>query len=340
MDTIFQTHMLSLLYAEHDRRLAGQRPMPTSTAESSAMATAGAVAAGLPGMAMSMGSMFGGAPGSAGANGAKVSGIDPGANAVAHITLPRDGVCFHDLAHQHRKSGTHGDDNHSYCLCQLTTCLDCFKAHAKSRKGPITKLPHELSKIPHLVNAFGGEIETLDEALNRTQGPLDTPVAKDPKTFRPDKNRQRAVPLFPHPQMTDVLAVEEHMRWRLREMGAPDAGTEARYSAPLSAVAVAAGMGMGLPDGQEDDWQEDDHKPNGVKPRPKAKGKAKLKGKIAGPPNGIKALAKKNGGSKDDEPVKSSLPAGWLKEPTGARNMALVLTFRHFVKVRRNLRFS
>lgn len=332
VDTIFQTHMLSLLYAEHERRLSGHRPIPTSTAESSAMATAGAVAAGLPGMAMSMGSMFGGAPGSNGA-GQKVSGIDPGVNAVAHITLPRDGVCFHELALQHRKSSSYYDDNHSYCLCHLTTCLECFSNHARIRRGPITKLPHELSKIPHLVDGFAGEVETLDEALVRTQGPLDQPEPKDPKTFRPDKTKQKQAPLFPHPQMTDVLAVEEHMRWRLREMGAPDAGTEARYSAPLS----AAGMGMGLgpaADGTEDDWAEDEPaKPNGGKPKHKAaKGKAKLKGKLAGPPNGMKALAKKNA-PKDEEPVKSSLPDGWLKEPTGARNMALVLTFRHFVKV-------
>jgi len=252
--------------------------------------------------------------------------------------LPRDGVCFQSLAY------THGlpldDDDHGMCLCQLTTCLGCFHTAATSRKGPISLLPYELASTP-VATGWTGGIESSAQAQARRAGFHAARTSKQPIPSGQGFVRNvktNAVPrppaMFPHPQMTDVLAVEEHLRWRLKEMGAADPAVESRYGP--STNAPAALEGVDLPDMGDDPSEDGSVKggPNGI-PKGKIVKVSRGKGKVRRVVNGGVPPKKKELGGKDEKPKAICyLPKEWAEEDPSVRSMAIVLTFRHFVKVR------
>lgn len=116
--------------------------------------------------------------------------------------------------------------------------------------------------------------------------------------------------------MTDVLAVEEHLRWRLKEMGAADPAVEARYGPSTNAAAALEGLDSALKPLDEDGKSEANGK-NGRK-MTTGRSKARFNKSVKAPP-------------KAKTPAK--LPAEWAEMDPNVRNMAVVLTFRHFVKV-------
>jgi hypothetical protein len=206
-----------------------------------------------------------------------------------------------------------------------------------------------------------------------------------------------------HPEMADVLLVEEHIRTRLHYMASED--VVLRYATEGAFNRFGVGTGAGLASGQggdgrsADDGQPDggtnEHRPwddasfiprleevlvqnslvgnagvNGgaTTPKPALKevigknGQVKLVSsaavtagkKVKGPKGkGGKAELQKqlqmNGSpvngdnaSKDDGQPQvwekrwngRQLPASWLEESASGRNMACILTYRHFLKVR------
>ena len=260
--------------------------------------------------------------------------------------LPRDGVCFHSLATRHGLPSD--DDDHGMCMCQLSTCLGCFHSAASSRKGPHSVLPHSLAENPLVADGFAGQMETDSQARVREQHDF------EPKIY-PHVNLPSSVPwvrrsipkalkrpprrpaLFPHPQMTDVLAVEEHLRWRLKEMGAKDPAVETRYGP--STNDPAALEGVSLPDQEvSDDGSVKGANGDAKKANGKMVKVTKTKGKVRRVANGT--MPKKKDAEKDKDGKTKTvcyLPKEWMDEEPTARNTALVLTFRHFVKVCPNL---
>lgn len=239
------------------------------------------------------------------------------------VSWPRDGVCFHSLTYQHGLNLE--DDDHGTCLCQLTQCLECFGEYAQRRRGPVGLLPYKWAK-EDVVHGWSGGIETLGQARARADGMrpvkgqrLDLPEGKgfvqNPKT-RVNGHEPLPPPMFPHPQMTDILAVEEHIRWRLKEMGASDPAVEARYGP--STNSPAAMEGIEIPN--KDDEASDE---GSVKPS-KAVKVTRTKGKVR---------RVVNGGKKDQDKKTCYLPPEWTEADAAERNTAIVLTFRHFVKV-------
>jgi hypothetical protein len=212
LDHLFQTQMLKILYQELELRLSGSRsPEAGSSSSSSGSSSKIPAGMGMPnigglamaGMGMGMG-----------------MGMSP--NPPVPV-IPRDGVCFSNLGHRHGIPPKTEDDEHGVCICQLVSCMACFHELAISRKGPISLLPFELADTEIAIGWTGG-IETAAQARVRREGlriPI-TPKAELPqgKGFVQNKRPPmvpRPVPMFAHPQMTDVLAVEEHLRWRLTE---------------------------------------------------------------------------------------------------------------------------
>lgn len=308
LDRIFQTHMLGLLYRELELRLSGSRP--SAEASSSKLPP-------------------------------PVNPINP-AIPVAPI-VPNIGVCFHNLLYIHDPEMD--EDDHGLCLCHLTTCLSCFHKYAQSRKGAYSPLPYELTNSK-VARGWSGAVETMAQSRARKESilsrqPQVAPIpsgrgfVKNPRTETVDMS-SRQPPLFPHPQMTDVLAVEEHLRWRLKEMGAVDPAVESRYGPCTNAAAALEGIE--LPDEMSEDGDRSETgKVNGMANGGK-NGKvvkmARGKGKVRRVVNGT--TAKKDGKDKDKDREKGKacyLPKEWLDADPQARNMGIILTFRHFVKV-------
>jgi len=145
------------------------------------------------------------------------------------------------------------------------------------------------------------------------------------KNPRPNIEKvSRPPPLFPHPQMTDVLAVEEHLRWRLKEMGASDPAVESRYGPCTNSPAALEGVE--LPEDTSEDGTDAGAK--GGKGAGKLVKVTRGKGKVRRVVNGT--AGKKDG--KDKGKI-CYLPKEWVESDPQARNMAIILTFRHFVKL-------
>lgn len=310
LDQIFMSDMLDNLYAELERRLSG-RLMPDVRGESSTMATAAATIG-------------------AGGLGAQPN-TTPG--------LPRDGVCTHDLGPAH--GAPTEDDDHAACLCQLTACPSCLHIAAGLRRLPIGLLPYEMRDTP-VADRWAGETERYDQWHDRIMSgslPLPTdrqapPVPPLPEAeeipqgkgfVRNSKKKPAAVyarpQVFPHPQMTDVLAVEEHLRWRLKELGAVDPSVEARYGPSVNAPTALEGLEQALGLDDDDTGSEVNGQRNGGHKMKVGRSKARFNKPVKAPP---KPKAEKK---------KVYLPLDWAEEDPGVRNVAIVLTFRHFVKV-------
>ena len=298
LDRMVQDHFLTLLHTELENRLAGSRPSMNDAMSKPTLA--------IPTM--------------------------PQPTQLTDV-----GVCFHNLLYMHDPQME--EDDHGLCLCHLTTCPTCFSSAAKARKGAYSLLPFALSRSPVAKGWSGGfESEAQAQARQeylRPKPTVMTPIppgqgfVKNPKPENPPSATARPPPLFPHPQMTDVLAVEEHLRWRLKEMGASDPAVEARYGPCTNSPAALDGI-----DSREDISEDGDalamsnghNKPKG-KPVQMTKGKG---GKGRRPVNGTV------GGAKKPTPAKTKhvlLPRQWIDADPQERNMAIILTFRHLVKV-------
>lgn len=309
IDYLFQTQMLELMFVELELRLSGSRPPENN---------------------------IGKAPPNPGP-------LPLPAPAVAQ-GVPRDGVCFMALAYQHGVPAE--EDDHGMCLCQLTTCLQCFKSAQTMRKGPISLLPYELCNT-EVVHGWTGQKETYEQAQARKAGirshlsPLQ-PLPTGQGFVRnaraaPSPAAPKPMPIFSHPQMTDVLAVEEHLRWRLKEMGANDPAVEARYGPSTNAPAALEGVDLPEPsdDRSEDGSMKSGPSPNQAPPKGRMVKVTKGKSKVRRLVNGQGLAAKKTENKKDDGKGKPIcyLPKEWAEADPNTRNMAIVLTFRHFVKV-------
>ncbi|WVW82810.1 hypothetical protein I302_104822 [Kwoniella bestiolae CBS 10118] len=327
LDHLFQSQMLHLLYEELEQRLSGSKPHfePSSSSNPNKLSPLG-----LPTPAPAPNS------GSTG--------------------LYRDGICFHNLSYHH--GIPEEEDDHGPCLCQLTTCLNCFHQAAISRRGPVSLLPYEL-KSTKVSNGWLGGVESEDQAKARQESlrrkspdQLNLPEGKgfiQNTSSKPNKV-VRGPSIFPHPQMTDVLAVEEHLRWRLKEMGAKDQAVENRYGPSTNNPQALDGIDLGLPQSQtqsQDDAISEDGSVSGkstVAPSKTAAGTgnkikvAKGRGgklrKMIVNPNGTIPKSNKDGtNTKDGKKAVVYLPKEWTEEDASQRNTAIVLTFRHFVKL-------
>ena len=298
LDLMFQNQILEIMYSELELRLSGSRPSEVGTRLPNPM-----------------------------------SPIPPNPNPPPSGP-PRDGVCFQTLAQAHDIAAE--EDDHGMCLCDLTACLGCFRVAAISRKGPISLLPYELAQTQAAAGWTGG-VESSAQAQARRAGFHANTTAKqaipEGKGFVQNVKADpvpRPLPMFPHPQMTDVLAVEEHLRWRLKEMGAADPAVESRYG--VSTNSPSALEGVDLPDIGDD--PSEDGSVKGGPPKGKMVKVSRGKGKVrrvmqGGPP-------KKKEEIKGDDKSKAIcyLPRDWAEEDPSVRSTAIVLTFRHFVKVR------
>ncbi|OCF71590.1 hypothetical protein I204_07649 [Kwoniella mangroviensis CBS 8886] len=319
LDHLFQSQMLHLLYEELEQRLSGSKPH-TETSPSS--------------------------------NSNKLSplGLPTPASTATGTSLYRDGICFHNLSYHH--GIPEEEDDHGPCLCQLTTCLNCFHQAAVSRRGPVSLLPYEL-KSTRVSNGWLGGVESEEQAKARQESlrrkasnQLNLPEGKGfVQNTTNSAKVNRGPQIFPHPQMTDVLAVEEHLRWRLKEMGAKDQPVENRYGPSTNHPTALEGIDLGIP--QDDNVSEDgsvsskssSKPPTAPSPGGKikvAKGRGgKLRKMIVNPNGTIPKSQNKDGsnGTKDGKKAVVYLPKEWTDEDASQRNTAIVLTFRHFVKL-------
>ncbi|KAK8869538.1 hypothetical protein IAR55_000104 [Kwoniella newhampshirensis] len=312
LDHLFQSQMLHLLYDELELRLTGGRPHAEPGPSNAA---------------------------------SRMSPLPlPTPVPATPTSLFRDGVCFHNLAYHH--GIPEEEDDHGPCLCQLTTCMTCFHQAALSRRGPVSLLPYELLGSS-VAQGWLGTVEsesqarTRQESLRRKAGSkASLPEGKGfvhnpkPRSLTSDDERSSPKPtmIFPHPQMTDVLAVEEHLRWRLKEMGASDPAVESRYGP--STNSPAALDGIDLPDELSDDGSSTKSGGTGGKGGKMlkvAKGRGKLRRMIVNANGTVPKNGK--GGSKDGKKAVTYLPKEWINEEPSQRNTAIVLTFRHFVKL-------
>lgn len=122
--------------------------------------------------------------------------------------------------------------------------------------------------------------------------------------------------VIPHPAMTDVLAVEEHLRWRMKELGAIDPGIGQRYGPSTNDPAALEDLNL-----PENCCEDGDDILKVSEKLVKVKGGRKMKKVVNG---------KKNS---DKEKAVCYLPKLWAEGDPSERNIALILTFRHFVKV-------
>ncbi|WVR05329.1 hypothetical protein IAU60_002343 [Kwoniella sp. DSM 27419] len=317
LDHLFQTQMIHLLYQELEVRLSGSRPHSEPGPSSS-----------------------------------KLSPLPIPPPPTAPVTsLFRDGVCFHNLAFHH--GIPEEEDDHGPCLCQLTTCMSCFHQAALSRRGPASPLPAEYAGTD-VAEGWSGAIETEAQAIARQASILrkaqvrpDLPAGKGfAQIPKPTVDGQasptyKPLAIFPHPQMTDVLAVEEHLRWRLKEMGASDPAVESRYGPSQNANAALEGLDLPDLDVASDDGSVTDTRGtphpavSGAAKGPKmvkvTKGRGKLRRMIVNS-NGTMPKVNKEP-AKEAKKVVVYLPPEWTDEDPGQRNTAIVLTFRHFVKL-------
>lgn len=342
LDNMFQLSMLDMMYTELELRLSGARP-PEQTKSPSTSAPN-------PMLPIPM------AP--------------PSSTPSAP---PREGVCFHTTSYDHAVPIE--EDDHGACICQLTSCLQCFQLAAIGRKGASSLLPYEL-RNEMVAEGWTGQIESEAQARIRIDGLRYMPAQQQPlpqgqgfvKNPSPSSPAYRSgPPLFPHPQMTDVLAVEEHLRWRLKELGANDPAVEGRYGPCTNAPAALEGLdlsgssganganGAGTEDDDGDDGSVASGPPEsnsnaGGKDKKKivkvTKGKGKMRRVVAGsvPPKKPASNGAANGtAGKDGKDAKNGvngqgatcyLPKEWAEADPGVRSMAVTLTFRHFVRVR------
>jgi hypothetical protein len=304
LDLMFQTQILEIMYTELELRLSGERPSEVGSRPPINLSPIPQPNAPTPGM-------------------------------------PRDGVCFQSLAHQHGLAGE--DDDHGMCLCQLTTCLGCFHAAAQTRKGPISLLPYELANTS-VSSGWTGGVESSAQAQARRSGfyatvpkRQDLPAGQGFTRNTKSQHVSRPPPMFPHPQMTDVLAVEEHLRWRLKEMGAADPAVEARYGPSTNAPAALEGVDLPeLDDPSEDGSVRSVPITANGPPKGKLVKVSRGKGKVRRVVNGVVPPKKREDASgKKDEKSKALcyLPKEWAEADPSVRSTAIVLTFRHFVRV-------
>ena len=280
---------------------------------------------------------------------------------------PREGVCFHTTSYDHAVPIE--EDDHGACMCQLTSCLQCFQLAAIGRKGASSLLPYEL-RNEMVAEGWTGQIETEAQARIRIDGLRYVPARQQPlpqgQGFVKNPSQgspayRSGPPLFPHPQMTDVLAVEEHLRWRLKELGANDPAVEGRYGPCTNAPAALEGLdlsGNGGPNGvnghagEEDDGDEGSvasaqaDAPAPGKDKKKVvkvtKGKGKMRRVVTGgvPPKKATGTGANGANGKDEKKGANGatgtcyLPKEWAEADPGVRSMAVTLTFRHFVRVR------
>jgi hypothetical protein len=224
LDNMFQLSMLEMMYAELELRLSGSRPPELTKSPSTS------------------------AP-----NPMLPIPMAPPSNTPS--APPREGVCFHTTSYDHAVPIE--EDDHGACICQMTSCLQCFQLAAIGRKGASSLLPYEL-RNEMVAEGWTGQIETEAQARIRIDGLRYVPARQQPlpqgqgfvKNPSPAQPAYRAgTPLFPHPQMTDVLAVEEHLRWRLKELGANDPAVEGRYGPCTNAPAALEGLDLSAASG-------------------------------------------------------------------------------------------
>lgn len=257
-------------------------------------------------------------------------------------------------------------------MCHLTACRTCF---------------HELLYFR------GRRVEVMPPNNTMTDG----------QQGQQQQSHKRPSPLqIRHPEMADVLLVEEHVRTRLHYMASEDVVLRYGTEGAFNRFGVGTGAGLGGSQGsdsaqgqaahgdadaqslassfEDTPWDDASFIPrleevlvqNGLvgaagahgTPKPIAKevigknGQVKVmnggvisgkKGK-GGKMKGGKAQLQKQlqmngsegGGNKDDGPPMvlekrwngRQLPNSWLEESASARNMACILTYRHFLKVR------
>lgn len=328
LDRLFQRDMLEVLYDELGLRLSGARP---SAEASSSKLPPPPLNPSIP--------------------------MNPAIPPV--VPVNNIGICFHNLSYIHDPEMD--EDDHGLCLCQLTTCLACFHQYAASRKGAYSQLPHELANT-RVAKGWAGAVESQEQnhmrrASLQARPPQVSPIpagrgfVKNPKPGV--TTATRSAPLFPHPQMTDVLAVEEHLRWRLKEMGAVDPAVESRYGPCTNNPAALDGIQFSEEDGLSEDGDSESVKSNpttnGAAVPPtinnvnvNANGTKTTNGKSAKLARrkmrvGLAAKRNNSNKSKDKEKEKGKicyLPEFWMNADPPSRNMAIILTFRHFVKVR------
>lgn len=321
LDRMFQEQMAEILHRELEERLINPNRRPTPSSSSSTAAAA----ASKPSLPM--------LPNMSGASGTAPPVIE-------------EGVCFHSLLYHHYPEMK--DDDHGLCLCQITACPDCFTTYASTRKGAYSLLPYELADSP-VREGWGGGVETQEQADARKQSIDSRPAASaripDGRGFvknpKPEHERingndtngngnghtgssSRPPPLFPHPQMTDVLAVEEHLRWRLKEMGGSDSAVEARYGPSTNDSAAMEGLDLSSVNGDD---PEEGPGADAKSATPKSKLVKVAKGK------GGKVVRRIPNGTVKKPDKKCYLPATWTDASPDDRNMAIILTFRHFVNV-------
>jgi len=184
------------------------------------------------------------------------------------------------------------------------------------------------------------------------------PYAHVQYTSQPSAGPKRPSPLqIRHPEMSDILLVEEHLRTRLHYMASPDVilryGDEEEFIPPEELVMPPS------PPIQDTSLPT----PEQVQPLPPPKQQVKViqgrkmkGGKIRGgqqkltvamktvppPPPVPAAPVEKTLQQKEREKQQkevrtrlngSQLPKSWTDESASSRNMAVILTFRHLVKV-------
>ncbi|RXK42025.1 hypothetical protein M231_00746 [Tremella mesenterica] len=296
VDALFQAQMLDLLYAELEHRLSGSHLLPNHAADLSS---------------------------------------DPVHSRSSPYNC-NSGICFHSLAWNHGQPAD--DDDHAMCLCQLTACLDCFTQDVDTRLGPMSHLPFELVQTTAR-DGWAGTLESQADAEIRhstaatmSKPPQPEKVPEGKGFVRTKKQKVTKPPaLFAHPQMTDVLAVEEHLRWRLKEMGASDPAVEARYGPCTSDPVAFEDVVFPVEQDEEDEAGDSPPQTGATRVGPRKLLKIKGKGGRRRPVLGIS-----NGGKKEkgDKKAKTChLPRTWTDEEARERNLAIVLTFRHFVQL-------
>ncbi|WWC69201.1 uncharacterized protein I206_103138 [Kwoniella pini CBS 10737] len=333
LDHLFQSQMLHLLYEELEKRLSGLRPHSNAEAGPSTLDKLSTLALPTPPVP---------------------------STSTNQTSLYRDGICFHNLSYNH--GIPEDEDDHGPCLCQLTTCFSCFHTSAVQRKGPTSLLPYEL-KSTKVSNSWLGGIESEEQSklrqdsltrkpsniINLPSGKGFIQNSKSPNSPNlHSKKVERGPQIFPHPQMTDVLAVEEHLRWRLKELGARDPAVESRYGPSTNHPLALDGIDLPSllpPTNQSDETLSEDGStkssiPPSKSPAPPtgnkikvAKGRGGKMRKMIINPNGTTPKTKDQSNGKDGKKPIVYLPKDWTEEEAAQRNTAIVLTFRHLVKL-------
>lgn len=231
-----------------------------------------------------------------------------------------NGICFHDLALLHGRAG----DDHGPCMCDLTACRTCFHELLYFR-GRRDVAPLGMGEHAGGGGGFGQEGQAHHAQQYDASGNLMANQAGPGPMKRPSPLQIR------HPEMADILLVEEHLRTRLHYMASPDVilryGDEDEFI-PTWESASAADFASDNPAPRA---KEIIGKNGQVKVINGKKGKGgKLKIPARPPPPAATAAAASAGERRLNG---SQLPRSWTDETASARNMAVILTFRHLVKL-------